>query len=107
MFWLGKVYVWSRKVFFESRKVFLGILNRSGEIIVGARAGVVKARVFRRKGSESERWSRDEIEAIRGTPWVPFPGRVGPAWGGVAFLSLAPCVPVAALAFGPVVLIQL
>ncbi len=35
--------------------VFVGIRERSGEILIGTSKGVVKARAFRRKGTEGER----------------------------------------------------
>ena len=52
---------------------FLGIRHESGEIIVGNSEGVVKARDFRRMGSNDERWSFEKINMIRGTPWKPNP----------------------------------
>ena len=57
--------------------IFLVARNESSEIIVGTNMGVVKARAFRRKGSEDERWNREEIERMKGTPWEPIPGRRG------------------------------
>ncbi len=57
--------------------VFLGIREESGEIIVGTEKGVIKARAFRRKGSEAERWSRDNVKSVGGIPWEPIPGREG------------------------------
>ena len=57
--------------------VFVGIRERSGEILIGTHKGVVKARAFRRKGTEKERWNNDEIEKCTGLPWEPVPGREG------------------------------
>ena len=53
--------------------VFLGIREESNEILVGTSDGVVKARTFRRKGSDEDRWNKDEILSMRGLPWQPDP----------------------------------
>ena len=57
--------------------VFLGVREESGEIIVGTKEGVIKARAFRKRGSEGERWSRDDVKSVGGIPWEPIPGREG------------------------------
>ncbi len=57
--------------------VFLGIREESGEIIVGAKDGVLKARSFRTKRSEEERWNKEETLGIKGLPWQPVPGGPG------------------------------
>jgi hypothetical protein len=57
--------------------VFLGVREESGEIIVGTKEGSIKARAFRKKGSEGERWSRDNVKSVGGIPWEPIPGRDG------------------------------
>ena len=36
--------------------VWLGVRDESGEILIGTSKGVIKANVFRRRGSEAERW---------------------------------------------------
>ena len=53
--------------------VFLGIREESNEILVGTPQGVVKARTFRRKGSDEDRWNKEEILAVKGLPWQPDP----------------------------------
>ena len=57
--------------------VFLGCREESGEIIVGTSEGVIKARAFRRKGSQEERWDKDIILGVKGVPWQPVPGGPG------------------------------
>ena len=57
--------------------IFLGVRGGSGEIIVGTKLGVLKARSFRRKGSEDEIWDAKELSEMKGTPWEPILGRVG------------------------------
>jgi hypothetical protein len=57
--------------------VFLGVREESGEIIVGTKEGVIKARAFRKKGSEKERWSNESVKSVGGIPWEPIPGREG------------------------------
>ena len=53
--------------------VFLGIREESSEAVIGTPDGVVKARSFRRKGSEETRWDKDNILAVQGLPWQPDP----------------------------------
>ena len=54
--------------------VWLGIKNRTGEHIIGTPEGAVKAYSVRRR-PEEERWSVAEVNAVRGTPGCPKPGR--------------------------------
>ena len=54
---------------------WLGVKSETGEIIVGTSEGVVKARDFKRLGSPAERWDKNAVLSIRGTPWEPIPGR--------------------------------
>ena len=54
--------------------VFLGVKEESGEIIIGIGKGVVKARTFRRFGSEEERWRMEKVVEMKGTPWELIPG---------------------------------
>jgi hypothetical protein len=66
----------SRRGKLESRwesGVFLGIREESNEILVGTPKGVLKARTFRRKGSDEDRWNKEEILAVKGFPWQPDP----------------------------------
>ena len=58
-----------------SEGVFVGVRDESGEILVGTREGVVKARTFRRYWTEGERWRKEEIEEMVGVPWEMIPGR--------------------------------
>ncbi len=57
--------------------VWLGIKLGSGESIIGAAGGVVKARDFRRKSEEGGRWSNDGTDGFNGVPWEPYPGAGG------------------------------
>ena len=57
------------------RCVFPGIREESGEVIVGTKEGVLKARSFKRKGSAEERWNAEEILGVVGVPWEPIPGK--------------------------------
>ncbi len=45
----------------------------SGEVIIEAASGVVKARDFRRKPEEGGRWSNDGIDGFKGVSWKPCP----------------------------------
>jgi hypothetical protein len=54
---------------------FLGIKEESGEVIIGTEDGVIKTRSFKRRGSEGERWSSDDLAKVKGSPWEPIPGR--------------------------------
>ena len=53
--------------------IYLGLLDRSDEIVVWGPEGVRKARTIRRR-PDGERWRPDEVFAIRGTPLMPNPG---------------------------------
>ena len=44
--------------------VFIGVREESGELIIGTEKGVIKARAFRRKASEKERWSQENVKGI-------------------------------------------
>ena len=52
--------------------VFLGLTDRSDEIIVWSTEGIRKARTIRRR-PEEERWDREQILSVRGTPLQPNP----------------------------------
>ena len=52
---------------------WLGIRDESGEIIVGIAEDVVKARDFKRMGSQSDRSNVESILESVGTPWEPIP----------------------------------
>ena len=53
--------------------VFLGLTDRSDEIIVHCSEGVRKARTIRRR-PEEERWRKEALLAVQGTPLQPNPG---------------------------------
>ena len=53
--------------------VWLGIMDGSGEKIIGTAAGCVKARSIKRK-PEAERWDVEMMKSLRGTPWEVVPG---------------------------------
>jgi hypothetical protein len=54
--------------------VFLGPKEESAEVIIGIDRGVVKARTFRRFGSEEERWRKEKVLELKGVPWELIPG---------------------------------
>ena len=53
--------------------VFLGLTDRSDEILVHCSEGVRKARTIRRK-PEEERWQKEAVLSVQGTPLQPNPG---------------------------------
>ena len=53
--------------------VWLGIRDRSGEIIVGTAGGCIKVRSIRRR-PEGERWNKEGWHGMRGVPWEAVPG---------------------------------
>ena len=53
--------------------VYLGIHDKSQELIVGTPEGAIKAHEFRRKGSHEERWNLEEVNSTKGLPWQPDP----------------------------------
>ena len=57
--------------------MYLGCIDGTGETIIGTPEGVVKARDFRRKTINAERWNGEFFNKIKGTPWEPNPGREG------------------------------
>ena len=54
--------------------IFLGIREESGEIIVGNKDGVIKARDFKRYPTDAERWNIEKFNSFRGVPWSTVPG---------------------------------
>ena len=68
------------KIEFEPRfmkGVFLGLTDRSDEILVAGPEGIRKARTIRRL-PEEERWNVEQILAVQGTPLHPNPGSSDP-----------------------------
>ena len=57
--------------------IWLGVRLESGESVIGTNEGVVKARDFRRKSDENERWNVERFNQFVGVPWEPVPGRSG------------------------------
>ena len=55
--------------------IFLGVLDRSSELLVATPAGVVRTRSVRRRAPD-ERGSKKLLDGVRGTPWQPVPGAV-------------------------------
>ena len=55
--------------------VWLGVRDESGEHAIGTAKGVSKASTIRRKGFQGERWNKEEILGVNGTPWEPVPGQ--------------------------------
>ena len=57
--------------------IWLGIRGRTGEHIIGTPEGVVKAWSVRRRPDE-EKWDISVVNAVKGTPARPKPGREDP-----------------------------
>ena len=57
--------------------ILLGTHEKSQELIIDTSTGAVKAREFRGKGSEEERWNMGEITDTKGPPWQPSPNAAG------------------------------
>ena len=55
---------------------WLGIIERTEDIIVGATFGVAKCRTVSRL-TEEDRWSKELVLGMQGVPWQPVPGRQG------------------------------
>ena len=56
--------------------VSLGTIERTEEIIIGTKFGVVKCRIVNRL-TTNERWDRTMVLGMEGAPWQPMPGRTG------------------------------
>ena len=50
--------------------VWLTVRERSGENVIGAAGGIIKARSFKRVPVD-ERWDAEAVRAVRGYPWNP------------------------------------
>ena len=53
--------------------LFLGVQDKSDEVLIGRRDGVVKARTVKRLHGVQRR-DADLVKEMRGTPWEPVPG---------------------------------
>ena len=54
--------------------IWLGVIERTEEIIIGTKYGVVKCRTVSRL-SEMDQWNKEMVLQMRGTPWEPVPGK--------------------------------
>ena len=54
--------------------IWMGHKSRTGEHIIGTTTGTVKAFTVKRRAPE-DRWNADEINAVKGTPGRPKPGK--------------------------------
>ena len=59
--------------------VWLGVKDDTGEVIIGTTLGTVKARDFKRLGSNEDRWNKEVVTSVQGTPWEPTPGKADDA----------------------------
>lgn len=59
-----------------SEGVWLGHTSSSNEVLVGTVEGVVRAYAYKRM-DEEQRWDRDAIRAMKGTPARPNPNKPG------------------------------
>ena len=53
--------------------IFVGIQQKSNEVLVATEEGVVKARTLKRL-PEEKRWCAESVLGIKGTPWAPIDG---------------------------------
>ena len=53
--------------------IFLGLTDRSDEILVFSQEGIRKARTIRRR-PEEERWNHDKVLEVKGSPLQPNSG---------------------------------
>ena len=71
---------WSRGCIKQQRDlvkrhgVWLGTIERTDEVLIGLARGVVKCRIVNRS-TPADRWNKDVILGMQGTPWEPIPGR--------------------------------
>ena len=53
--------------------VWLGVVDSSGEKIIGTADGCIKVRSIKRKSGE-DKWNKAMMESVRGVPWEVIPG---------------------------------
>ena len=58
------------------RGIWYGVIDTTGESIIGTKDGVIKVRDVRSM-EEAEAWNQQWFNDVRGTPWEPIPGRGG------------------------------
>ena len=54
--------------------IWLGIVRETHEHIIGTSRGVIKCRAIAAV-EENQKFSKQDIEEVRGVPWQPVPGR--------------------------------
>ena len=57
--------------------VWLGVMDESGETIIGTSQGVVRCRDIKRISDVEDRWNAERVLEVQGTPWQTIPGRKG------------------------------
>ena len=57
------------------RGIFLGMKEDSGEWYIGTDSGVLKVHRTKAIEDETNRWSGEALDSIKGVPWEPIPGR--------------------------------
>lgn len=55
-------------------RVLIKYNEDSGEYLLGTCHGIAKARSFKGKALDSDRWSYDELKEMKATQWEPYPG---------------------------------
>ena len=55
--------------------IWLGVHEESGEVYLGTEEGIVKVRTVKRFAKEEDRWKRDRLDKMKGTPWETMPIR--------------------------------
>ena len=58
----------------KKRGAWRGVSERTEEVLIGTKPGVVKCRIVERLGSP-ERWSKNNILEMVGSPWEPILGK--------------------------------
>ena len=55
--------------------IWLGVIDRSGENLIGTDNGVVKCRTMKRKAGNAQKWDIGAVNEMQGVPWEPEPDR--------------------------------
>ena len=55
--------------------IWLGVLDSTGEVLIGTNEGVIRGRDFRGYTDAEDRWDKSQAMSVVGTPWQPAPGK--------------------------------
>ena len=53
--------------------VWLGVVDSSGEKIIGSAEGCIKVRSTKSRAGD-DKWNKEEMESSKGVPWEVIPG---------------------------------